>query len=162
MFNSIRLIFVIAPLLVVAVTLALLQPAWAPRNLGRDKRLDAIDRRIEKKTRIITKLIDGHITLFETAALFRRWNKEYPQLPADSSTPGDSEDERSCYQVITWARSYLSQWDPDKVGNIAQRLKDELRRHKEQHGKVVLPAGDSVDDDTNDPHHPVWRGGHDQ
>jgi hypothetical protein len=160
MSKLLRLIFMVVIALVAALAPSLVQLEWADdlgletwraMNLANRQRHDeetdaartqlreAMDRRIDKKTRVIEKLIDGRITLFETATLFRRWNEQYPRLHDDPLDCGVSEEEQACNQVILWARSRLWQCYPERADEFASRLKDELRRHKAQHGCVVLP-----------------------
>jgi hypothetical protein len=160
MLQLLRLLSMVVVLLLVVLSPALLQPEWAG-DLGletlraalqpspgpceqavaaeRERRWEATDRRIEKKARIIQQLVAGQVTLFETAAHFRRWNDEYPILPIDPQDAGDTYEERLCSQVIHWARAWLSQHYPDGADELAARLQDELRAHKALHGGVVLP-----------------------
>jgi hypothetical protein len=165
MSQLLRFISMVVVLLLVVLSPALLHPEWA-NDLGLDtfraalqpypgpcqqvlaaeqeQRLQASVRRIEKKTRIIEQMVAGRVTLFETAAHFRRWNDEYPILPPHPMDEGDSYEERLCSQVIGWARGWLSQHDPDGADELAARLRDEVRCHKAMHGRVVLPeVGDA-------------------
>jgi hypothetical protein len=146
-------------LILVALAAALLQPRWA-RDLGLespsrtttmsgrlrpvgddDWKLRAIKRRIQEKERLAGELIDGRLTLFEAAALFRRLNDAPPKcaLPPAPDCPGDSEEERLCRQVIGWAWHRLEKCDPGRANDLAGACEEELRRHKERHGRVVLP-----------------------
>jgi hypothetical protein len=157
MSQLLRQMFMVVSVLVVALAPSLIQLEWAddlgletcramippddqrPTDAELTQRSEALKRRIEKKDRVIKKLIDGRITLFETATLFRRWNEQYPRLPDDPQDCEVSEEEQACNQVIVWARSRLSQFYPERADEFASRLKDELRRHKAEHGCVVLP-----------------------
>jgi len=188
MFNSLRLTFLLVLLLVVSWTPALLQPQWA-RNLGVEPRtgttlhnlwtqltddpptappddaLRVLQWRSAVKYRLTRDVIAGRLSLFEAAARFRRLNKVNP-VDELIGYWGDSQEDRLCQEVMQWVSVALQREDPDNRADCCKRLEEELRRHKEQFGKVLLPADDSVDDDTNDlyhpSHHPAWRGGHDQ
>jgi glutathione S-transferase len=99
-----------------------------------------VDRRVREKERIGCAVIDGRLTLFEAAALFRRLNEAPPKpAPLSASFPGDSEEERLCRQVIRWAWRRLSECYPGGAEALVAPYEEELRRHKERHGRVVLP-----------------------
>jgi hypothetical protein len=158
MTKCLRLAWMSAAVLLVALAAALLRPEWgrdlgveglalpAPDGGGRlppDGRVRAVDRRIEQKDRLAGEVVAGRLTLFEAAARFRRLNDEPPApTPLSASFPGDSEEERLCRQVIDFARSWLRQQPGGdrEADEFAARCEDELRRHKERHGAVVLPA----------------------
>ena len=129
-------------LTLVALAAALLRPE-RPRDLSLedDWKFPAIARRIQEKDRIAGELIDGRLTLFEAAARFGRLNAEPPAPPLALSLfyPSDSEEERLCRQVIAWASRRLEKSDPDRANDLAGACEEELRRHKERHGTVVLP-----------------------
>jgi hypothetical protein len=128
-------------LILVALAAALLQPGRTrDLNLDDDWKLRAIARRIHEKERLAAELIDGRLTLFEAAALFHRLNAEPPAPPPLAlSYPGDSEEERLCRQVIGWAWHRLEKCDPGRANDLEGACEEELRRHKERHGTVVLP-----------------------
>jgi hypothetical protein len=163
MSKILRFLGLVMMLLIVVLAAALVQPEWA-RDLGLESCIkmargyrafwlqddreiylnrQASNRRYSAKQRLIVELLDGQRTLFEAAALFRRWDAEYPVLPIPAGVPGDSEEEQFCWQVIDWAKKhlYLSGLDSSEA---SVRLKEELRRHKEQHGKVILPEAPAV------------------
>jgi hypothetical protein len=156
MAKSLRLTWMTVAIIVVALAAALLRPEWA-RDLGLekwnwesvwpnpqvtnaeiDRTRQAVDRRNATKWQITGDLIDGRLTLFEAAALFRYWNEEYPRLP-DPYTLGDSVEERLCRQVIEWVQLELRERHPSAVDQVCASFEEELRRHKEQYGKVILP-----------------------
>jgi hypothetical protein len=159
-----RLAAILVALPLTALTVALLQPEWS-RDLGLEglprifpdskpsppcrtaaemkRTVCAIDRRIDEKDRLANELIDGRLTLFEAAAHFRRLNDGGSKFAAPLSMfyPGDSEEERLCRQAISYAQHCLNQ---RRVGDraadeFAARCEEELCRHKERHGAVVLP-----------------------
>lgn len=108
---------------------------------GLDEGVPAIQRRIRAKARVVDELIDGRLTLFEAAALFRRLNDPSPASAAHLARdcPGDSEEERLCRQVIAWVRVTLPQRPADVADEMGARFEEELREHKECHGVVILP-----------------------
>lgn len=135
--------FMIVMLVVVALAAALLQPEWA-KDLGLGTALNTeffnrpanpdlpeLEARRRAKNRVVTDLIAGRLTLFEAAVLFRHWNM--PGLKLENNYRGDSEEERLCRQVIAWVPVHHP-----PAGFLAH-LEDDLRRHKEQHGTVILP-----------------------
>ena len=162
MYNIFRFVSLVSILLAVVLAAAVVQPEWA-RDVGLDPyveqaleywglvlhvpgiepgpRVEAMDRRYYAKERISLEVLDGRLTLLEAAALFRQLNKDNPTPLIVLGRPGTSEDELYCWQVIEYvagleARQCNSSQD-DKEGS--GRLKEELRRHIEQHGQVILP-----------------------
>jgi hypothetical protein len=92
-------------------------------------------------------LLDGRLTLFEAAAQFRCLNSEDPVVSPSPDCPGDTEEEQVCWQVILYVEGHLRVNKCDD-SEISARLKEDLRRHKEQHGKILLPevvAGKDID-----------------
>jgi hypothetical protein len=157
MTNGLRLLGMTGTIVAVAVVAALCQPEWAeelglqsgvwrlmwPSEQMTAERLaegnQTVLRRREAKKQIAWNLVDGRVTLFEAAAAFRHWNNEYPQLTVPSE-PGDSAEERLCRQVIEWVRKTVPERDPEGVEHYCEPLEEQLRRHKEQYGKVILPG----------------------
>ena len=98
-------------LLVVVLTGALVQPEWA-RDVELDSDIEqslrycglllqgrvnepgplveAISQRYSAKERISIEVLDGRLTLFEAAALFRHLNRDNPVLPMIRGCPGNS------------------------------------------------------------------------
>ena len=52
---------------------------------------------------------------------------------------GDSEEERLCRQVLAYVWARLRACDPGGVDGLLAPYEEELRCHKERHGKVMLP-----------------------
>jgi hypothetical protein len=162
MFKLLRLVGMLCALVSVALAAALLQPEWAsdlsikkwslsasphgppswegPTYLPAPE-TPAVNRRIQEKQRVIGELLDGRRTFFETAAIFRRLNDEYPKLPPYPNTPGDSDEERICWQVLIWVRGTLRlQGNPEEgIEAVSARFENQLRDYKKQHGTVCLP-----------------------
>jgi hypothetical protein len=162
MFKLLRLAGMIAAVLSVAMVAALLQPEWlcdlgvqpwsltefatAPPceqglSLPPGLEAQALDQRIEAKRRVVNEMLDGQHTLFKTAAIFRRLNAEYPRQPPAPGFPGDSDEERVCWQVIIWVRGVMRlRGDPEEmIQNVSACFEKELSDHKHQHGTVCLP-----------------------
>jgi hypothetical protein len=162
MVKLLRLAGMIATVLAVATVAALFQPEGASDLGGRQWNLTelanaslceqgtpippgpeslAVMRRIDKKQRVVNELLDGRHTFFETATIFRRLNAEHPKLPTYPDIPGDSDDERTCWQLILWVRRVLLlRGDPEeRVQEISARFERELSDHKQRYGTVGLP-----------------------
>jgi hypothetical protein len=155
MFNTLRLVGMVAMLLVVVLAAALLQPEEA-RDLGLEQTLTTLGRelrgeppmptspnreemeRVAAKHRVVVALLEGRLTLFEAAAHFRRLHS--PRVDLRWSYRGDSEEELLCRQVITSAEIELHMWGKNAaIADFTARWEEELRRHLKEHGKVMLP-----------------------
>jgi hypothetical protein len=168
MFHSLRLLFTIALLAVVSLIPLhnrWLQPADGPRTYyPPDDAIRVLHRRGQVKENLAKEVIAGRLTLFEAAAQFRRVNRVNPpdQLIGYN---GDSQEECLCQQVIQFVAGVLSREDADNRDEWCRRLEEELRRYKQQHGKVLLPDDDFEDDADCPPPPsppPAQRGGHDR
>ena len=158
MSNIFRLALMLALVLFVALAAALQQPEWA-RDLGLDEARASVAAvkclfvddpewsapnrsMIESsaaKNRTTLLLIDGRLTLFEAAAHFRLLNRPQMQVALPRLYPGDSEEERLCWQVIADVRTVSESLGQNATELIA-RLEEDLRQHKERHGRVILPT----------------------
>jgi hypothetical protein len=163
MVDLLRLAGMVVLVLAVVAAAALLKPEWAC-DLGVDGcTLDtqgddrssttlepdaddlAVQRRILEKERVAQELVDGRLTLFEAATIFRRLNAAPPRSTAPLALyhPGDSEEERLCRHVIAWVRTRMVRRSPYLADVLASRLEEELSRHKARHGAVILPDVDT-------------------
>jgi hypothetical protein len=155
MSNSIRLTGMVALLLGVLLAAALVEPEGA-RDLGLDPGNwttltkgafgyqqtyyppgpdnRALLQGIETKERVIEELLDGRLTLFEAAALFRHVDEQYP---VRLQTPLSSEG--LCWHVLQWVRVALRKLPEEERHEIIARFEDDLCCHKERNGKVILP-----------------------
>ncbi len=147
--------FSVVTLLLVILTAALLQPEcaadfglrpwarWTKERLWQRydplPEIEALDRRSEKKWRAVAALLDGRVTLFEAAALFRRFNAEYPGPQPDPFARGDTDEERMCWQVIYMIPRVWASRSAEPADYLVDHFVEVLRRHKERYGKVVLP-----------------------
>ena len=125
MADIVRLLTAAGALVAVALVAALLEPEWAA-DLGlrgdglaflagdatewddnsSPEETEALVARLAAKRDIAHVLLDGRLTLFEAAALFRRLNRE---AGGDVlGWPGDTEEERVCRSVIAWATRWAS------------------------------------------------------
>jgi hypothetical protein len=156
MLEIIRFASCCVTLIGVSVTAALIQPEWAPelclsrwapdnalsgeqqQSAELDKINQAEKRRVVLRIAMTRRLMNNSVTLFETAALFHQLNQEWRPDFVAGEFPGCSSEEAACRQVITWVQKETQQGD----GQLVQRLEEDLRRHKEQHGRVILPEVD--------------------
>jgi hypothetical protein len=95
------------------------------------------DRRV-----IVDQLSEGHMTLFEAAAEFKRLNREPSpsQYNAVAAMPGDSDNERVCWQVIYWLDANTRHLPPSQRQAVLERVKSDLSEHRACHGNVILPG----------------------
>ncbi len=161
MVKLLRLAVMTCGVVAVPLVAALLHPEWAsdlgikPWSLSRPPSAPAsqcssilpgpqtlaVNRRIEEKQHAIDLLLAGQRTFFETAALFRRLNDDYPKLPLYPDIHGDSYEERICRQVIIWVRGtlYMRGYPEERIAEVSARFERELSEHMRQHGTVCLP-----------------------
>lgn len=101
-----------------------------------------IMRRVAAKNRVIDQLIAGEMTLVEAAAWFRYLNENPSRYRHDyRDWPGDSDEEKACRQVLSWAEvRVLSQAESkSQAAAMVQRLEDELEQTLRREGRVELP-----------------------
>lgn len=100
-----------------------------------------LSQRIAAKTAVIDRLEEGSMDLFEAAAWFR-WINEQSQDSVGAylkHLPGDTIEERTCYQVVSWLTGHLGNRIPHgKVKQIEKEMVESIQRHKKEHGKVIL------------------------
>jgi hypothetical protein len=100
-------------------------------------------KRIDAKTSVVKKVIDGQLSLREAAASFRKLNS-CPNGDVDDYRvlfPGTSEEECLCRQVIAWVSCELRSRHADKamIGRLEAELADHLK-----HGTMNLPEGKTI------------------
>jgi hypothetical protein len=103
---------------------------------------EIVTRRLWGKVEVARDVVAGRTTLFEAAAAFRKLEEmtaEYIIYPR-KLYPGETEEERLCHQVISWAGNEAYTTSPCQGEALAQRLEEELREHIWRHGTVRLPA----------------------
>jgi hypothetical protein len=154
MADILRLASVTVGFISVALVAALLEPKWADDlglgpldpyaslvgrpDWGPDPNEPLFMALQDAKRRVTLDLIDGRLTLFEAAALFRHLHFYYPGPTGTSACAGDSEEERLCRQVICWARTVGQMHCAESEPALTARLESELSRHKEAHGGMVI------------------------
>jgi hypothetical protein len=97
--------------------------------------------RIEHRKDLIRELLAGQLTLLETAAHFRALDRSSPSFNWDRFrrvTPGDTDEERHCREVIGWVETELGWTDPCLALATCNWLKGELQEHL-QRGPLRLP-----------------------
>lgn len=82
---------------------------------------------LEEKNRALQRLLNNEATLFETAAVFSRLNREWDNQRFASYYPRCSPEELACRQVIRWVEHTEGDHRP-----LVLRLEEELRLYKEQ------------------------------
>jgi hypothetical protein len=158
--TSSRLAGMIVILLTVVLVAAFQQPEWA-HDLGLEEKTwtdlmgilsDAgevpatpslnekvIVERNAKKVQVTEAVIAGRLTLFEAASEFRCLNEDLFPAALAIFTADHSQEERLCLSVIQWVRSHPKEQHSDAVDEVCAHLEEQLRQHKEQHGRVILP-----------------------
>jgi hypothetical protein len=160
MMKLLQMMFMVGMLHLVALTAALAQPEWASdlglhqwtwtslrHPLAPDPEWSRPNReameRNEAQRNIVAALIEGRLTLLEAAAHFRRLNGSRSLVRMFYR--GDSEEECLCRQVIQVTETELRRHGQDQQADeFTARWEEELRRHLEQHGKVILPPEEDM------------------
>jgi hypothetical protein len=98
--------------------------------------------RCQERQTIIEQLAAGRISLFEAAAQFKRLNAQPNPSTYGFVTklPGDSDNERTCWQVIYWLDSNTRHMPPSQQQLLLERLKADLCEHRARNGSVILPG----------------------
>ena len=95
-------------------------------------RLDAIDfelrRQIQIKEVLLGELIEGRAALADVATQFLAMNRNSPASMGviRKEYPGETDEEKSAYNVITFARAELSRGCPDRKAEVLARLSAEF------------------------------------
>jgi hypothetical protein len=110
---------------------------------------EAVRRRVAIKYRVVCQVIQGERTLIEAAACFRQCGELYDSLAGGSSSNSPRAEEDFCKSVVSWVRGEMNIRDPSETDEVMCRLEEELRRHRELNGKIVLPANPPLPSDQN-------------
>lgn len=97
--------------------------------------------RIRAKENATRAVINGQTTLIEAASLFRSLHED-PRTWHDPLHPRPEFDdgESWCRHVILWVDTRLQREAPSSQGAaVRQRLKAELQKELQRHGRVTLP-----------------------
>lgn len=109
-------------------------------QLERERR--AIRERNHSTEKIVEEMINGEMSLFEAAALFRSLH-ETPQLWRDPlrPCPRHDEGERWCHLVIDYADNKVRiEQSPRQADDLRHRLEAALQEQRDHHGGVKLPG----------------------
>jgi hypothetical protein len=98
--------------------------------------------RCEERSVICDQVAAGRMSLFEAAAEFKRLNRKPRPSTYDpvAAMPGDSDNERVCWQVIAWLEGSTRQLPPSQREAVLERAKADLREQLACHGGVTLPG----------------------
>jgi hypothetical protein len=116
-------------------------PSWKTEHFeSMEDRLHAVDCRVHARLRIARQVSERQLTLLQAAERFRDLNDAGPDFNWPhfrQITPGTTDDERCCRQVIMHVEYALGD-DPARSTAERQRLEEELRDHL-QRGTLRLP-----------------------
>ena len=148
MADALYLAFLTGLLLLVALAAALVQPDWAHdlgldrgdapvtllapgENAGaRDERLEALDRLLTERQRVVNDLLDGRLTAVEAADAFRRLNDEYGKPAYYDTSAGASEEECLQRHLLRWVRTALQNRSPESADYWVAQYEAELWRQR--------------------------------
>lgn len=116
-----------------------IQQAERVRTAVLERSGQMVKMRMAAKRETCQRLADGELTLFEAAAWFGCFNA-YSEDPFRNRTPGDSEGEKLCRDVIGWMAAQLKEGaSPTCAEEECRRLEEVLAQHIGRYGTVVLP-----------------------
>jgi hypothetical protein len=98
--------------------------------------------RIRAKSRVVSGLLEGEMTLVEAAAWFRFVNDNPPEYPClfRETITGRSDGEKACRQVIYWVRARLrAEMTASQADLVLCRLQGDLDTLLAQDDAVELP-----------------------
>jgi hypothetical protein len=116
---------------------------WRERERADELRRgeDHLRRRVAVKAELMARLLDGRLSLPQTAAAFRRLEGPGQSFALCSRWfPGQSEGERRCRQVIAWVAACLEETHGVDRDKAIRRLEEELDGLLYCQGSVELPA----------------------
>ena len=111
--------------------------------LGPCKEGQVLAARCEAKSQILDRLRTRELNLFVAAAWFRHINQESAQYVGRHSKQyeGNTEEEKLCRQVISWAASCLSgQMPASELQLLLAELEGQLANRLCAEGRVDLPS----------------------
>jgi hypothetical protein len=110
-----------------------------PDGAEMERRGQLLQRRNAARQHAVMSLLARRLTLRETAARFRRIEKEMPVNWCPSrGSDGAGDDERLCRRVIAAAKYWVSHNLPDAAAAVADRLEAELQQLRGPDGTVCL------------------------
>jgi hypothetical protein len=104
-------------------------------------RLEATQRCIAAKDRVVADVVGGRVGLLEAAAAFRHWHRGVPGYDEElirQFFPGQSEEESLCLAVIYYVEKALDN-RPEEQAELVANLRSQLKRHQER-GTLRLPG----------------------
>jgi hypothetical protein len=128
-------------------------PGAGPDVTEETRRTEHLDRlrqvvfwAIGRRSAMVSDLVAGRSTLFETAAGFRAVQQVKTKYtgPVPMHIPGDTEEERLCRQVIMHVQERLR--DGPNETAVLEGLEKELREHLERYGTIRLPEPPRLQD----------------
>ena len=112
------------------------------RNAGAvDEATSAIHGRVVARMEAAEAVVCGRLPLLQAAALFRSLDRASPHFRWEDfrlQTPGTTDDERHCREVIAMTAQVLHD-KPARAAAVQQKLEEELRQHLRR-GPLHLPA----------------------
>ena len=102
---------------------------------------EAAVHRLEAKSAVAQRLIDGELTLLEAAAWFRYITRTTASA-GDFPAPGEEDEpeaERFCRQAIRWAGTTAHLDSAERSEALVRRLEAELDGYRRRAGGVQLP-----------------------
>jgi hypothetical protein len=113
--------------------------------------LNATDKRLlvncGGRARVVERVADGSMSLFEAAAAFRAMNYGSGQAVPDwfrEHYPQASDEERLCRQVIVWSGNHLRvKGEPKRAAEVVARLEAVLEEQHREGRVIVLPPAKS-------------------
>jgi hypothetical protein len=116
----------------------------ARRLVEIDARAVYLQEKCSGRARIVERLADGSMSLFEAASAFRAINcVAGPAVPVmfRELYPRASDEECLCRQVILWSGNHLrAKGDPKRAAELVARLEAVLEEQRRVGTPIVLPA----------------------
>jgi hypothetical protein len=99
--------------------------------------------RVDARSKIVARVADGSVSLFEAASAFRAMNEESgTTIPRQirKEFPDCSDEECLCRQVILWTETDLrARGESNRATEVVARLKSTLDQHRREGTPTVLP-----------------------
>jgi hypothetical protein len=117
----------------------------------RDVELNESDKRLlvncGGRARVVERIADGSMSLFEAAAAFRAMNGGSGRVVPEwfrEHYPQASDEECLCRQVIVWSGNHLrAKGDPKRAAEVVARIEAVLEEHLREDRAIVLPPAKS-------------------
>ncbi len=101
--------------------------------------------RIGTRCKIVERVADGSISLFEAASAFRELNLQGSGTAVPvrirQEFPDWSDEECLCHQVIEWMETDLrAKGESSRATEVGTRLREIMRQHQRDGTPIVLPS----------------------